>query len=177
MERPGQHLAALGQLPGTDVDVPVGAQHVEHPVEVLTEGAGLAGDTTFDVGDLACHPVGLTRGAQLGAEIRIVFHGVHVRHATGAAGRTAIGTSPRRALDLGLPQALRDLVAPVPPLRSEAARKLDRTDEHRLLFEFIHRDRQVVPTGVDHRQPDAALAVGGREQQRQDHGASARRCR
>ena len=81
VERPGQHLAALGQLPRVDVDVAVRAQHVEHPVEVVTERAVLAGDTALDVADLACHPVGLAGGAQLGAEIRVVLHRVDVRRA------------------------------------------------------------------------------------------------
>ncbi len=78
MERPGEHLAGLGERPRGPVDVAVGRQHVEDAVELLGQRQVLAAHPPFEVGDLALDPVGLAGRCHLGPEIGIARHRVLV---------------------------------------------------------------------------------------------------
>ncbi len=145
MERSREHLAGLGERPRRPVDVAVGRQHVEDPVELLAERQVLAAHASFEVGDLALDSVRLTSRSDLGPQVGVPRHGVQV-------GPFALPIAPRRfelsrGVELDLAQSTRDVVAVVLRFGAQGVGSTSVADADRRLVEVLgHRRGGSWPT-------------------------------
>ena len=159
MEGPSEHLAGLGERPGRSIEVAVGGQDVEDPIEFVGERGVLPTDASLEIGDLSLDPVGLGRGIDFGSQVRITSDRVAVGERAGAV-VAALPTGRGRGLHGA--QASGHVVAVFLAVRCVVLRHQNVTDGAWRFVEVLGAELQCRGRLGDQREAQTRLAVRAR---------------